>query len=215
MQLLCGLRMPEVGVRNVFVGLQYEHYWQNEDVVSLAQNHPNTSVILLKRDNYLAYLCAAAGTKVKKSKFLSKVALDFLPDKVKNFQGKYQRMYCALKNAGIPVMMLTYEELVENFEEKMKIVSEFIGENEDRSWYDGFVSKHKKLEGRIENLKEVKDFLAQKYPSFLCMISEDCIYERGWEGEGEEEFCKGGRTPEFVPMSTKTYFLPRKKKKRG
>ena len=206
--MMCVLRMGELGVKNVVVGLQYDHFWERRENFweVLGGRNSSVSVIILKRDNYLAYLSASAGKKVKESKFIKRVLIENMPRKVRRFQRKYREMYCLLKKRGVKVLLLTYEELIENFEQKMKIVSDFMeGEGEKNNrWYGGFVSKHKKLEGRIENGKEVREFLEKNHPEYLCMLTEDCIYPDGFDCENLEGTYESFS---FVPKGRKKHFL--------
>ena len=175
--MMCAIRMKEVGVKNVFIGLQYAHYWEKENIVDFIRNfHPGIGVIILKRDNYLSYYCAAAGHHIRKSAFIPRWEIEDLYTKIKRHQHKFRKIYCSLKEEKMKVLMITYEKLITNFNKTMGMVSDFIGENEDRKWYGGFVSKHTPLEGRVENFEEVKRFLEKNFPSYVCLLSEDCDF---------------------------------------
>ena len=190
--LLCALRLPEMGVKKVVIGLQWSQFWRyTHDAVMYPKQH-NSPVLLLKRDNYLAKILAGEGTKSKNpGTHIPFDVLENLPELVLKHQERYKKIYCSLKKAGVNVMIITYEELVNHFSQTMARVSEFGGLEEGGGrkgrgrgrgrWYEGFVKEHVVLVDRVGNMNKAKKFLMRYFPDFVCMLTEDCVYPEGFD----------------------------------
>ena len=127
---------------------------------------------------------------------IPEIIFQSLPKRMKDHQLKYKNAYCFLKNAGIPVLMITYEELVGHFNETMTKVGEFVGEEVTGEGFGGFVSKHRPLRNRIGNYKEVEKYLKEYFPQYVCLLKEDCEFPVGFD-------CAGRDDPFFFPGKKK------------
>ena len=198
---MCALRIHELGVKNVFIGLQYQHFWKHTSLSNpFPKHHPNTSVLILKRDNYLSHYCAGAGPDSKNfDSFIPMLEIKYLPSRIEEYQKRYKKMYCSLKKAGVKVKVITYEELVGDFDSTMRKVGEFVGESVDRGWkLGGFESKHVALKERVKNYEEAKRYLKRKHPQYLCLLREDCDFFPFPDFECEESSFSSS----FFPLSS-------------
>ena len=209
LNLACSLRVHEVGAKKVIVGLQYNHFWhQTEEAIRFPQEQHDSSVLLLKRDNYLSFFFAGAGTKSPKRSHvvIPMDLLQSLPDRIREYQQKYHKVYCSLKKAGVPVILLTYENLIKNFTFVMEDVGEFVGIRRGK-WSPRLVLHHHSLSDRVENFGEVKEYLEKNWPEYVCMLFENCEYP-------SEFVCDDGVDFSFTPLSKEKEKKRKKKKKK-
>ena len=207
--------LPSLGITHFVIGLQYNHFWKNYELgVDFPRERgergggegggrgggggggggkkeegtkENTFVAILKRDNYIARELGGSGTvDVGFGTHISMNVLKDLPKRVERHQEKFRKMYCGLKEAGVPVLLITYEEMVRDISKIMSLLLEFIGVEEDlnskffQKIEKKFTSKHTPLSQRATNYQEAYDFLEQNHPQYLCMLREDCIYPSGF-----------------------------------
>uniref|UniRef100_A0A7S4JYC1 Protein-tyrosine sulfotransferase n=1 Tax=Paramoeba aestuarina TaxID=180227 RepID=A0A7S4JYC1_9EUKA len=175
-QLACAYQLHRVGISRLVILLQHHQFWQHlfsEAADYPAQNH--LPVIILKRYNFLAHYYAggglggSGGTGIK----VHREVLKSLPSMEKKYRDKFDKMYCALKERGVRVMMITYEELANQREKTMNQVNDFMGME---AWKGSSEIHHVPLSERIENLQEVTDYLKNKNPEYLCLVYENCPY---------------------------------------
>jgi len=174
-QLACAYQLHRVGISRLVILLQYNQFWkQFSEAVDYPAQH-DLPVIILKRYNFLAHYYAGGGRvgsggngiKVRRS------VLKSLSSNVKNYHHKFDKMYCALKERGVRVLMITYEELAKERKKTMNRVSDFMGME---AWKGSSEIHHVPLSERIENLQEVTDYLKNKNPEYLCLVYENCPY---------------------------------------
>ena len=183
-KLSCSLRVHQRNIQQIVVGLQFNHFWGNlEYALSYPKVH-GSKVILMKRDNIIAKKLAGAGLKDKKKTLRinpeRKHYLVNITTYIENYQERYRSIYCFLKEVGVEVLVVTYEELAGEFGETMKRVSDFI--DVPSGWWNGAQEEtiHIPLVDRIRNFEEVKEFMEEHHPEYVCMLTEDCVFSKGF-----------------------------------
>mmetsp|Transcript_33115 Transcript_33115/g.51762 ORF Transcript_33115/g.51762 Transcript_33115/m.51762 type:complete len:485 (-) Transcript_33115:47-1501(-) len=161
----------------LFVGLQEKHWpWHNEQLSLDLPQHYGMKVIMEIRLNFLSWSFAGASFHSDaREKHLPPERYMDLKDLRVNYRKYYSTLYCKLKERGVEVIFLTYEDLVSRPQETMDKVLDLIGH--PRMTFDTSTNGHHfPLADRISNKDEVVSYLKKNDPESLCLLYENCSF---------------------------------------
>ena len=173
-QLLCSMQVPSVDVNVTMIGLDRSEYWGVSGIEAIdypAQN--NISVLMFVRQNSLSRSLADAEVA---SKNITKNRLSKHVKHAVKTRTLYTHYYCSLKSKGVDVMILSYEDLLFDFNRTMRKLMEFLGAGKAPWWRRMEFETPLLLKDKIVNVQQVRGYLEAMGPEYVCLLDENCRF---------------------------------------